>query len=80
MPENRHFWTTDIYERDRMINEGYKYDGSAWVSSQSATDKPVYRLYSPTMQKHLFTADSYEKMFYQARPHGDTKDSILRKQ
>lgn len=61
MPENRHFWTTDIYERDRMITEGYKYDGAAWISSQTVTDKPVYRLYSPTMQKHLFTADAYEK-------------------
>lgn len=61
MPENRHFWTSDIYERDRMIVEGYKYDGVGWTSSQSQTNVPIYRLYSPTMRKHLYTADENEK-------------------
>jgi hypothetical protein len=61
MPDNRHFWTSDIYERDRMIREGYHYDGVGWRSTQSTSQKPVYRLYSPTMQKHLYTTDAYER-------------------
>jgi hypothetical protein len=61
MPENRHFWTTDIYERDRMIREGYRYEGVAWRASATATSIPVYRLYSSSMKKHLFTTDGYEK-------------------
>lgn len=61
MPGNRHFWTVDITERDNMINAGYRYEGVAWNAVASQTTKPVYRLYSPTMQKHLYTTDSYEK-------------------
>lgn len=61
MPGNRHFWTTDIYERDNMINAGYRYEGVAWTAVNSATNSPVYRLYSSSMQKHLFTTDSNEK-------------------
>lgn len=61
MPENRHFWTSDIYERDKMIREGYHYDGVGWRSTQGTSQKPVYRLYSSAMQKHLYTTDSYER-------------------
>lgn len=61
MPENRHFWTSDIAERDRMISEGYRYDGTGWTSSQNPSNTPIYRLYSPTMKKHLYTADANEK-------------------
>lgn len=61
MPGNRHFWTKDVYERDSMIRAGYKYEGVAWRVSQKATSLPVYRLYSPTMKKHLYTTDAYEK-------------------
>ena len=63
MPEGRHFWTKDVYERDQMIKAGYKYDGVGWIGVANATsgDVPIYRLYSPTMKKHLFTKDSHEK-------------------
>lgn len=61
MPENRHFWTTDLYERDSMIRAGYTYEGVAWRASITPTSKPVYRLYSNSMKKHLFTTDSYER-------------------
>lgn len=61
MPNNSHFWTTDVYERDSMIKSGYKYEGIAWNSSSSNSNTPIYRLYSPNMQKHLYTTDENEK-------------------
>lgn len=61
MPGNTHFWTTDLKERDSMIRAGYRYEGVAWKASRTKTTKPVYRLYSPTMKKHLFTADANEQ-------------------
>jgi hypothetical protein len=51
-----------------MIKEGYHYDGVGWVSAQSSTSKPVYRLFSPTMQKHLYTTDAYERDTLDATP------------
>lgn len=56
-----HFWTTDLSERDRMIQAGYSYEGVAWNASQSSTAKPIYRLYSVALRAHLFTSDSNEK-------------------
>lgn len=61
MPGNSHFWTTNLRERDSMISRGYRYEGVAWQSSTTTTNTPIYRLYSPTMQKHLFTKDRHEK-------------------
>ncbi|NDC96435.1 hypothetical protein EBZ38_17190 [bacterium] len=61
MPGNSHFWTTDLAERDRMINQGYNYERVAWNSSALTTTKKVYRLYSSKMQKHLYTLDENEK-------------------
>jgi len=56
-----HFWTTDISERDRMINAGYQYEGVAWDSSANTSDTPVYRLYAPAINQHLYTTDSNER-------------------
>ncbi len=56
-----HFWTTDINERDSMIQAGYKYEGVAWYSSTDTNDKPLYRLYSAYLNQHLFTTDPNEK-------------------
>jgi len=61
MPGNSHFWTKDVFERDSMIKAGYRYEGVAWISSTLTTSIPVYRLYSVTMQKHLYTTDKNEK-------------------
>ena len=61
MPGNGHFWTRDVYERDQMIKAGYRYEGVAWRASQSSTAAPVYRLYSPSARKHLFTKDAWER-------------------
>lgn len=56
-----HFWTQDLYERDRMIRAGYKYEGVASNGSTNTADKPVYRLYSSGLTKHLYTTDLNEK-------------------
>ena len=61
MPGNTHFWTTDIYERDDMVRVGYRYEGVAWRSSQNPTSAPVYRLYSSSLKRHLYTTDQNEK-------------------
>jgi hypothetical protein len=60
MPGNTHFWTQDIYERDRMIGEGYSYEGVSWRVTQTQNNSPVYRLYSPVIKQHLYTMDSNE--------------------
>lgn len=60
MPGNTHFWTKDIVERDRMIGEGYSYEGVSMRVSQSQSTVPVYRLYSPVIRQHLYTKDAHE--------------------
>jgi hypothetical protein len=58
MPGNTHFWTVNINERDRMIQSGYSYEGVAMrVPSGTSIGKPVYRMYSPVIQRHLYTND-----------------------
>lgn len=62
MPSGRHFWTTDLNERDSMILSGYTYEGVAWKAyNNSSTGSPVYRLSTPVLKKHLFTVDENEK-------------------
>jgi len=56
MPSNTHFWTSDVYERDQMIRAGYTYDGIGWQGSQTQTSTPIYRMYAPSLQQHLFTS------------------------
>lgn len=57
-----HFWTQDLTERDRMIRSGYQYEKVAWFgSTDTTTTKPVYRLYSNYLNKHLYTTDLGEK-------------------
>lgn len=60
MPGNTHFWTKDIAERDRMIVEGYSYEGIAWRVTNYQTAVPIYRLYSPVVKRHLYSSDQNE--------------------
>lgn len=60
MPGNTHFWTKDLYERDSMIRSGYKYEGVAWNVTSNTTNKPIYRLYSSGLKRHLYTTDTNE--------------------
>lgn len=61
MPNNGHFWTQDVNERDSMIRSGYRYESVAWKSNQNATPAPVYRLYSIALKSHLYTKDANER-------------------
>lgn len=56
-----HFWTTDVNERDNMINAGYDYEGVAWDSSSNTANTPVYRLYAPSINQHFYTTSVSEK-------------------
>lgn len=58
---NSHLWTTDISERDAMIQAGYPYEGVAWYGTQDTNQAPVYRLYAPSIKQHLYTIDQNEK-------------------
>ena len=60
MPNNTHFWTKDAYEKDSMIRDGYRYEGTGWRVSPDPTPFPVYRLYHPGIRQHLFTRDAWE--------------------
>jgi hypothetical protein len=60
MPDNTHFWTVDTYEKDSMVQNGYRYEGSGWRVSNTVTPYPVYRLYNPAIRQHLFTLDPWE--------------------
>ncbi|MEO5950645.1 MAG: hypothetical protein ABIQ04_04310 [Candidatus Saccharimonadales bacterium] len=55
LPNNVHFWTTDVNERDSMIRAGYTYDGVGWKSVQGQTGTVVYRMYSDGLKQHLYT-------------------------
>ena len=62
LPNNGHFWTQNLHERDTLIaGGGYSYEGAAWRASQSATQRPVYRLYSGYLRAHLYTTDANER-------------------
>jgi len=61
MPEDRHFWTTNINERDTMIRGGYRYEGVAWTSTKTVTQKPVYRVYTDILGKHVYTTNINER-------------------
>ena len=56
-----HFWTTDVNERDSLIQAGYQYEGVAWNSSSDTTKSPVYRLYAPGLRQHLYTTSPSER-------------------
>lgn len=68
MPYGRHFWTTDLNERDSMILKGYVYEGVAWRSYAAQGGSPIYRLSSPVIQKHLFTQGENEKNVLSSSP------------
>ncbi len=60
---NTYFYTSDIIERDSMINSGYDYVGIAFnsVTPGSANTVPIYRLYSSALNEHFWTASSAEE-------------------
>ena len=53
-----HFYTCGVYERDRVADLGWKYEGVAWKQASSGTK--VYRLYNPNAGDHLYTVNKNE--------------------
>lgn len=58
---HNHLWTNSILERDSMILAGYQYEGVSWHTHLSSSKKPVYRLFAPSLKKHLYTTDESER-------------------
>lgn len=61
-PGNRHFYTTDDAEHDRLVASGWRdetRDDLTWYSTVNG-GVPVYRTYRASTQSHLFTLDKAE--------------------
>lgn len=56
--KDEHFYTTSLFERDNLIQNGWSYEGILTTSPTAATQSPVYRLNG---REHFYTADNYEK-------------------
>ncbi|NLB54322.1 MAG: leucine-rich repeat protein, partial [Lentisphaerae bacterium] len=58
-----HLWTLSETERDVLDSwPSWRYEGIAWYAypSQPAGAVPLYRLYEPNIQRHLYTMDTTE--------------------
>jgi hypothetical protein len=51
-------YTTNIYEIEKMVNEGWDYEQAAFLDKG---DQTLYRVYNPQDGNHHFTMNSYEK-------------------
>ncbi len=68
-PKNEHhFYTSDVAERDKLINEyadsTWTYEGQAFDAFATDSDlglSPVYRFWSPLHSSHFYTIDEAEK-------------------
>lgn len=58
-----HHYTTDSWERNHLLDQGWRSEGVAFYVSASKTDTPVYREYNPNDGNHNFTTDWYEHDF-----------------
>jgi len=56
----RHFWTTNLQERDAVIGSGFKYEGVGWETLSSG-DAPIYRMFNTTTGRHFWTKDLNER-------------------
>ena len=58
---DKHFYTTNIDEKNIAVSKyGYLYEGIAFYVSQTATDKPAYRLQGGN-DEYFYTASSSER-------------------
>lgn len=53
-----HLLTKDLNEKNTLVKLGWKYEGTAGVTSDKGI--PVYRLYNPSLDEHMFTSDVNE--------------------
>ncbi|MDR2976079.1 MAG: hypothetical protein LBV19_02035 [Streptococcaceae bacterium] len=56
-----HFYTHSFYERDSLVNAGWKNEGIAEQAPVIDTSVPVYRVYNPNSGLHHFTTGLFEK-------------------
>ncbi|NMN01353.1 glycosyl hydrolase family 25 [Bifidobacterium sp. DSM 109958] len=54
-----HHYTADYYEMESLTDAGWTHEGIAFYASASGT--PVYRLYNPQTQRHLWTLNEEER-------------------
>lgn len=54
-----HFYTGNSAERDSLVSQGWKNEGTGWISPTEGDD--VYRLYSPATGDHHYTTNAAER-------------------
>lgn len=54
-----HFYTASGQERNFLIEQGWRAEGTAWTNPDSGI--PVYRLYNPNTGDHHYTTSSVER-------------------
>lgn len=59
-PNNgEHFYTANIFERNDLINLGWRSEGIGWIAPSQGAD--VYRLYNPWTGDHHYTTNTVER-------------------
>ena len=56
---SEHFYTSNTYEKDYLVEVGWSYEGIAWYAP--VTGVPVYRLYNPYVSDHHYTLSAFER-------------------
>ncbi len=54
-----HFYTANIFERNSLINLGWRSEGIGWIAPSQGAD--VYRLYNPWTGDHHYTTNTVER-------------------
>lgn len=54
-----HFYTANIFERNNLINLGWRSEGIGWIAPSQGAD--VYRLYNPWTGDHHYTTNTVER-------------------
>lgn len=54
-----HFYTANIFERNSLVNKGWRSEGIGWVAPGTGAD--VYRLSNPWTGDHHYTINSVER-------------------
>ncbi|MDR2977804.1 MAG: C39 family peptidase [Streptococcaceae bacterium] len=54
-----HFYTAIPFERDQLINSGWRDEGTGWSAPESGAS--VYRLYNPNAGDHFYTLSTFER-------------------
>lgn len=55
-----HFYTSNMYEKRKVISAGWIYEGIGWTAPKSS-NTPVYRMYNPNAGDHHYTTAVSER-------------------